>query len=219
MKTLQIFKSEGFTCEIEYDGVVVKYTADADIDADGANGQNGAKPAYMVNDEGSEFLANGGMGMRNQRVEGIQPWFKDIVILEGDKPKEFSGSIIASKTAYKWTDKDEGDPAAYVDSETVAYICVPPVVIKAVPGVVKGCKVFCKNLENNQSAWGMVADVGPRNKVGEVSIEMARRLGLNPSPRTGGTEKPIIEYWVYPGIPAMVDGKQVSLMRSNGKYV
>jgi len=32
------------------------------------------------------------------------------------------------------------DPGAYVDAETVAYIVVPPVVVRQARGIVRGCK-------------------------------------------------------------------------------
>jgi len=45
----------------------VSFTADADIDADCANGQGGGPAAYMSDDSGSEALANGGMKIVNGR--------------------------------------------------------------------------------------------------------------------------------------------------------
>ena len=36
---------------------------------------------------------------------------------------------------------------------------------------------------------GVVADIGPPNKIGEASIAMARALGIGHSPRTGGTSE------------------------------
>ena len=75
----------------------VTFVADADIDADGANGQNDARAAFMADDSGSEALANGGMGIRHGEVVGIADWFKDIVVIENGKPKIFPGGIIVSK--------------------------------------------------------------------------------------------------------------------------
>jgi len=222
MRILATIHNEGFTCQIieHDDGRVEMPKADADIDADGANGQNGKRPAYMVDNKGSELLGNGGMTMRDGKVVGNTSWFDDIVILDGQgNPREFPGGIIASKTSYRFPGKDANDPAAYVDSETVPYIVVPPSVISGTKGAVMGCKARATNLKTGLSAEGLVADGGPRNKVGELSIEMARRLGLNPSPRTGGVEEPIIRYECWPGVPANVDGVEYRLQRSNGTYV
>jgi len=62
----------------------VHFLADADIDADGANGQNGALAAYKVDNSGSELLANGGMKIVNGRVVCAHSWARDIVILGDD---------------------------------------------------------------------------------------------------------------------------------------
>jgi hypothetical protein len=73
--------------------------ADADIDADGANGQNGASPAYKVDDSGTELLANGGMKIVHGKVICAVPGARDIVILDSDnEPKVFPGGVIASMT-------------------------------------------------------------------------------------------------------------------------
>lgn len=229
MKILQSVHSEGFLCSIRrFDPGVdpdteterVEFTADADIDADGANGQNGARPAYKVDNSGSEHLANGGMGIRNGRVVGVTTWYDDIVILDEDgDPKVFPGGVIASKTAYRFPNKSKRDPEAYVDSETVPYVVVNSAIINGTRGAVLGCKAIAINLRTNERVEGVVGDVGPRHKIGEVSIEMARRLGFNPSPRMGGTEKPIVKYIIFPGVPATVGGHTYALQRSNGTHI
>jgi hypothetical protein len=43
------------------------------------------------------------------------------------------------------------------------------------------------------------ADIGPKNKLGEGSVALAKSLKLNPDPRAGGTESRIICYWFVPG--------------------
>jgi hypothetical protein len=48
----------------------------------------------------------------------------------------------------------------------------------------------------------VVADKGPSKKIGELSIAAARAIGLNPSPRNGGTETPELLYELWPGIAA-----------------
>jgi hypothetical protein len=195
---------EGFVSTIEEDDIRrVFFTGDADIDADGANGQHGKQPAYMVGNRGSEHLANGGMTIRGGKVVGNSSWFRDIVICGADgQPREFPGGVIASKTAYRFPDMAVDDPAAYVDSETVPYIVVPPIVRQATRGKVMGCRARATNLTNGKQSWGVVADIGPRTKTGEVSIEMARRLGIPHSPRTGGSSVPNVLYELWPGVPA-----------------
>lgn len=98
MKTLAVI--EGCPILLQDDGRVT-FTADADIDADGANGQNGQQAAYMVNDVGSEYLANGGMQMNHGRVVSKSDWYRDIVILNEDGGPKAFGDVIASKTSYE----------------------------------------------------------------------------------------------------------------------
>lgn len=96
---------EGFANDIEEDGRVY-YLADADIDAGGANGQNGATAAYKVDNSGSEYLTNGGMEIKNGKVICAHSWARDIVILGPDnEPMVFPGGVIASMTWYRHSGK------------------------------------------------------------------------------------------------------------------
>jgi len=62
VRTLSVLADEGFTCTIvDDDDGRLHFTADADIDAHGASGQNSGPAAYKADDSGSELLANGGM--------------------------------------------------------------------------------------------------------------------------------------------------------------
>jgi len=202
MRTLGMITNEGYSCTVlEDDPGRVFYTADGDIDADGANGQNGAPAAYRDDDNGTESLANGGMAIRDGKVTCDKFWARDIVILGTDnEPKIFTGGIIASRTWYRHPGKPANDPAAYVDSETVPYIVVPPLVIQATAGAVRGCKARVTWRGNSVDC--VVADKGPRNKIGELSIAAARIIGLRSIPRNGGTEKPEILYELWPGVAA-----------------
>ena len=148
----------------------VTFVADADIDADGANGQNDARAAYMADDSGSEALANGGMGIRHGEVVGIADWFKDIVVIENGKPKIFPGGVIVSKTAYHIRGEQEDTPKRYVDAATVPYVIVPPVIIQRTTGVVRGC--FARVTYKGNSVDCMIGD-GPHKKIGEISIAAA----------------------------------------------
>ncbi len=83
------------------------------------------------------------------------------------------------------------------------YIVVPPAILMGVPEIVLGCEAHCHNIRNGMEAEGVVGDIGPRRKLGEASCAMASALGLNPSPVNGGTDDHIIEYRIFPGIPAV----------------
>ena len=201
-RLLGTITAEGYACKIlEDEDGRVHYLADADIDADGANGQNGALAAYKVDDSGSELLANGGMKIAGGKVICAKPWARSIVILgEDNQPRVFPGGVIASMTWYRHPGKAKDDPAAYVDSETVPYIVVPPLVVQQTTGVVRGCKARASY--QGRSVDCVVADRGPAQKVGELSIAAARALGIPSSPRNGGTELPEVLYELWPGVAA-----------------
>lgn len=201
-RLLGTITGEGFGCEIREDaGGRVYFTADADIDADGANGQNGGTAAYRVDDKGSEALANGGMKIVAGKVVCAASWARSIVILgEDNEPKVFPGGVIASMTWYRIPGKPADDPSAYVDAESVPYIVVPPLVVQRTAGVVRGCKA--RVTYRGRSVEAVVADRGPANRVGEISISAARAIGINPSPRNGGVSQAEVAYELWPGIAA-----------------
>ena len=50
----------------------------------------------------------------------------------------------------------------------------------------------------NKTVHAIIADIGPRAHLGEGSIALARMLGINPSPRSGGVAEGVT-YTAYPG--------------------
>jgi hypothetical protein len=198
-RTLDTISGELFDCIIseDQDGRVW-FTSGAKIDADGANGQHGGPPAYTIDDSGSELLANGGMAIVGQRVTCSEDWARDIVILGRDgEPKVFPGGVIASITWYKYPGVDPDSPLAYVDAETIPYIVVPPVIVNKTKGIVCGCKARVPY--QGKSVDCIVADLGPKNKIGELSIAAARSLEMPSSPKNGGTDEPEVCYELWPG--------------------
>ena len=194
---------KGFTCTIrEDDAKRVYFTADADIDADGANGQNNKPVAYKKDNSGTEALGNGDMKIQNGKVVFKEGWGRDVVIVGSDnQPKIFPGGIIASMTWYVYPGKNLDDPTAYVNSEVVPYIVVPPLIIHKTQGVVRGCKA--RVTWQGSTVDCVVADKGPGNLVGELSIAAARALGIpNLSPRNGGIDDPELLYELWPGVAA-----------------
>lgn len=201
-RTIGTISGAGFTSTIIEDGDGrVFFTADADIDADGANGQDGSPAAYRADDGGSEWLANGGMAIVGGKVICKHAWARSVVLLgEDNEPKVFPGGIIASTTWYRYPDKPLNDPSAYVNAETVPYVVVPPLIVQATTGIVRGCKAVVSY--KGRSVECVVADRGPSGKIGELSIAAARALGIPSSPRTGGVSGGVVLYELWPGIAA-----------------
>ena len=91
-------------------------------------------------------------------------------------------------TWYRHPGKSTDDPVAYVDSETIPYVVIPPLIIQKTKGIVRGCRA--RVTFNGKSVDCVVADRGPSAKIGELSIAAARAVGIPSSPRNGGTTKP-----------------------------
>lgn len=220
MRPIASFASEGYVTTFrEDDDGRVFGLADLDIDADGANGQAGKRAAYMVGDTGYEALANGGMRWDGDHVVGHSDWWKDIVIHDGTRPIVFPGGVIASKTAYHFKGVALDNPGAYLDSATVSYAVVQADIINKVAGAVLGCKGRATLMHSGEKVDFVVGDVGPRTKIGEGSMCLASRLGINSSPRTGGIEYPGILFEIWPGVHGEIAGIKIPLLGSNGKYI
>lgn len=98
-----------------------------------------------------------------------------------------------------------------LNAEKVPFAVVPPKIITGVKGIVLGCLIQVVNIQNHKWIDMVVGDIGPYFKVGEVSVEGARRLGIPESPVSGGTKDHIIFYRLKPGKAAKIDGIQYKL--------
>ena len=113
-----------------------------------------------------------------------------------------------------WRDRNfpANDPQSYVDAETVPYIVVPNMIIQGVGGIVRGCQA--KITYKGKSVDCVVADKGPRNKIGELSIAACNAVGIDGSPRHGGIETASIDYELWPDVPAVINGFKYELQPS-----
>lgn len=181
----------------------VSWKAGLRIDADGANGQHGFPAAYKKDNKGLEDLKNAG-------YPRYPSSYRDILVCDSDgNPIVRKDGVIVSRTTYKFPGKEDSDPSAWVDANSVPYIVVPPQIRRKVPGVVIGC--LGQIYFNRKTIVAVVADVGPSTKIGEASMEAAVRLGINPDPRTGGRTVQDVQYTIWPGTAAVIDGEQYSL--------
>jgi len=98
-----------------------------------------------------------------------------------------------------------------IDAETVPFIVVPPLIIKATKGIVMGCRSRVTHALTGKRVECVVADSGPTKKIGELSVAAAKAIGVNPNPNTGGEERRIIHYELWPGTPATVNGIRYQL--------
>lgn len=182
----------------------VRFRGNADIDADGANGQHGRRFAYTPNNTGADFLAN--IGYPRSPGEYRVGLVCDqaglpIVFVDAGTSKRY----YASRTALRMPGiTDQSSPSIGVDSDFYPYIVVPAIVRQRTAGTVLGCQAFVVNHKNTRVVKCVVADIGPSNKDGELSMEAAHQLGIISDPKTGGMDDPDCDYIIQPGVRAIV---------------
>lgn len=93
-----------------------------------------------------------------------------------------------------------------VNAQTVPYIVVPPIICTKTKGTVLGSMAYVTNLNTGKVIEAVVADIGPKDKIGEGSSELARRLGLDGNSNHGGTSAMVIGFEIMVGVNARIDG-------------
>jgi hypothetical protein len=84
----------------------------------------------------------------------------------------------------------------YLDSESIPFFVLPG---HHANDARLGDVGLCLNTKTGDNCFGIYGDVGPRDKIGEISCRMAAALKINANPKTGGTESRIVIYLVFPG--------------------
>jgi hypothetical protein len=209
---------------IEQDDGSVTFTAGATLDGDGANGQFGQPPCYApASFHGPTLDVLGNAGHPGN-------WFGVVTDTGNEKGTPIvqkatdpcPGAYI-SATSLHLPDKDgkplpSSSPFKYVDSATVPFIVVPPMILRGVKPIVLGCRAIVTNSKTGKSTEAVVADVGPHNHLGEISVACAKAIGIptgttHPA-NSGGVSSPTIQYQLFSGIPAVVNGVTYPLQHS-----
>ena len=208
---------------VEEDDKSVTFTAGAQLDGDGANGQFGGDPCYAPKGypgKTLDVLANAG---------GPGNWFgvvTDTGEADGTPVVQGTGDpcpgAYISATSLHLPGKDRkplpnSSPFKYVDGATVPYVVVPKMIIHGVAGVVMGCRAIVTNTRTGKSVEVVVADGGPHDKLGEISLACAIAIGVpagegatHPA-NAGGVDEHIIHYQLFPGVKAVVNGVEYPL--------
>jgi hypothetical protein len=179
--------------EVFWDGIFLSYQAKMAIDGDG-----GYRTYHEDDDVALDYLANAGYPGN---------WW-GIVTDDGEasgepvyqKNSDPCPGYYVSATAYEDYDYAPVDPRRYLDSESVIFSVTPPQLRQLVGPIVLGCRVRMENKENGRVCYGLVGDVGPKDKIGEASIAAAEALGIPSSPKDGGTSEHCILYTLIPGL-------------------
>jgi hypothetical protein len=117
--------------------------------------------------------------------------------------------------------EDHGDPyfqaqtayynnGKYLNADEDKYVVVPPQIRSMVPPIVMGCHARVTNMKTGAVSDGVVGDIGPKNKTGECAICLAQVLNSQVNANVGDSER-VYFYEIWPGKPAVVDGKRYEL--------
>lgn len=156
------------------------------VDADGS------PRAYHPEDIGIDALEHA--GGNDGYAEGLLYQNGELVIQGHDDP--YPGYYV-SVTSLEDKSKKVTDPDRYVNPETIPYVVLPPSLVGST-GINLGDIAFVMNEKNDWYTFAIFGDKGPEGLLGEGSIELARRLGINADPRTGGTPGDVV-YVFFPG--------------------
>ncbi len=208
---------------IELDDGSVRFFAGATIDGDGANGQFGQPPCYAPDcyvGHTLDVLANAGepgnwygIVTNTGRKTG-----KPVVQKETDPcPGAYVSATSLCLPGKNGAPLPDSCPLKYVDSATVPFVAVPPVIVKTFVDPVLGCRCLVTNSRTGRTTDAVVADTGPSDHLGEISVACARALGVstgtNHPANGGGASSPTIRYQLFPGKPAVVNGVTYPLQR------
>jgi Fungal chitosanase of glycosyl hydrolase group 75 len=190
------------------------FVSGLEVDADGsprAYHPDGSPP-------GEDLLANAG---------GPGNWFGVVTDNRGDpfvqRRSDPAPGFYVSPTSLADPARAIRDPRRYVDASKVPYVVLPPKVQEA--GARIGDLAAVRNRTNGKIVFAIVADTGPRTKIGEGSMALARALGFRASPKTGsGAGERDVGYVVFTGSGnrrpqpvAAINAKGAALLEGWGK--
>ncbi len=156
-------------------GDALVYESGLAIDADGAPN------AYHPAGQGLDALANAGRPGNWWGVVTDDGTAKgNPVVQQAGDP--FPGFYV-SATSLEDPAFVRTDPRRYVASTKVPYVVLPPQLLKHAR---LGDFAMVEQVSTGKRVFALVADTGPKDKLGEGSIALAEALGMGASPRAGG---------------------------------
>lgn len=162
------------------------YRAKFAVDADGS------PRAYGPNNSGLDWTANAGSPGNWWGI--VTDGNGDPIIQGASDP--YPGMYV-STTSLVNSQYGINNPLRYVNSETVPYFAISTF-IKNQGGIRIGDVAWVYNTVTGLGRFAIYADTGPAGALGEGSMYLAAQLGLNNSPKTGGTSSGIIDYVIFP---------------------
>jgi hypothetical protein len=164
----------------------VLFEAGMTIDADGAPN------AYGPHNRGLDYTAN---------ARGAEGWVSLVTNRNGhpviQKSGPYRGYYVSTTSLQQGNSRNERDPRRYIDATRIPYIALPPDFASKFE-IHLGDLAVVVNRANGLAAYAIFADVGPKGRIGEGSIALARQLGIPSNPRHDSAVDGVI-YLVFPG--------------------
>jgi len=209
MKGIKTMNMDTETPALIIDGISVstvngeiRYEAGAEIDADGA-GAAYALPGSGLT--GLDYIANALTNPAEAKDPNINWQYPPSgwagIITNPDKTPfvqidgPYKGYCL-SATALQDHNFSVYDYRRYVQADVIAYISIPPA-LEAL-GVRLGDAALVCDRDTAKSIQAVVGDIGPRRKLGEVSIACANGINIYSSPKNGGVSRGVIVR-IFPG--------------------
>jgi hypothetical protein len=165
----------------------VVFTAGMAICADGA------PDAYHPEGRGIDLLKHAGRPGRWWALATATGQPDGVPVVQGKKDPR--PGYYVSTTALFDRRFRVSDPHRYVNANVIPYVVLPR---GHAFGARLGDYAYVINTANGRGCAALYADVGPKDKIGEGSVALARALGVPADPRSGGVDGGIV-YVVFPG--------------------
>jgi len=177
----------------------ILFTAGMTIDADGAPN------AYGPHNRGLDLTAN---------ARGHHRWSSVVTNRRGrpvvQKSGPYRGYYISTTSLQQASIADVRNPKRYIDATTIPYIALPPDFARD-HDIHLGDLAVVANPDNGRTAYAIFADIGPRGRIGEGSIALAKELGLPANPRHDSVPDGLI-YLIFPG-SREVEASHINLLK------
>lgn len=164
----------------------ILFTAGMTIDADGAPN------AYAPHNRGLDYTAN---------ARGAEGWVALVTNENGQpviqKTGQYRGYYVSTTSLQQGNVSDERSPKRYIDATKISYIALPQDFAKTFD-IHLGDLAVVVNQANGRSAYAIFADVGPRGRIGEGSVALAKALGIPADPRHDSVPDRVT-YLIFPG--------------------
>ena len=179
---------------VQNDDLTFSYMGRADVDADGS------PRAYAPSNSGLPTLDSLINAKDGDRWCGIVTDSDGYPIVQSQSDP--APGYYVSTTSLQHQEYPKEDPRRYVDSENVPYAVINGAIARRCRGIILGSRCTIQDTESGKTIETVVADTGPSEKLGEMSIKAAALLGLDSSAKTGGSSSDRFLYSFFPNQPA-----------------